>query len=270
MNFTVYIDESGDAGISKVRDQDNPGASEYFVLGAIVVPSIYEQDVINTYKKLRLAIRKRNWKHATDLGHSEKVFVSREMASLNVRYFGLISNKSTLGEYKGFINADPQKYYNKCVIYLLENVCLYLNYFKIGQDNLRIVFEKRNHNYEAMRTYIKRIQQVPLYPKSEILKMVNPFSIVAHDKGKDECLEFADMVAHFLYQCVNKSPNNHYIPEPRYFKEISTRFGCDREGRVSSIGLKFVHDVEMLKIDPDIKRVFLQAKALLPAPLKQT
>jgi Protein of unknown function (DUF3800) len=37
--YIAYIDESGDDGLSKVQPIDPNGASEWFVLGAIVVPA---------------------------------------------------------------------------------------------------------------------------------------------------------------------------------------------------------------------------------------
>jgi len=38
VSYVAYIDESGDDGLARVRPLDADGASEWFVLGAVVVP----------------------------------------------------------------------------------------------------------------------------------------------------------------------------------------------------------------------------------------
>lgn len=37
MSFTVYIDQSGDCGIDKVRTNDKDGATPYLTLGAVLI-----------------------------------------------------------------------------------------------------------------------------------------------------------------------------------------------------------------------------------------
>lgn len=44
--YIAYIDESGDDGLSKVQPIDPNGASEWFVLGAVVVPVEMRREVI--------------------------------------------------------------------------------------------------------------------------------------------------------------------------------------------------------------------------------
>lgn len=265
MSFTVYIDESGEAGIAKFRDRDKPGASRYFVLGAIVAQPASQILARKKFDECRAALAKEKWKHATELNHPSKVFIAREMSKLAVRYFAVISNKATLGDYKGFINSDSQKYYNKCLVYLLERVCSYLIRFGVKEDELSVVLEERNHDYDKMLRYIQMIRDRPLYPQSKSLRVLNPFAISTRRKGEENCLEFADFVAHAVYQCVNKTPVNFNIPEPRYFREISPRFACDASGRIGGTGLKYIHDIEMLELDDDVKRLFVTSRAQLPS-----
>ena len=264
MTFTVFVDESGEAGILKVRDKERPGASQYFVLGAMVAQNaaqVHARKILNDVKN---RISKKKWKHATELDHSSKVFLAREMSCLHVRYFAVISNKFTLGQYKDFIESDPQKFYNKCLSYLLERVCLYLSQFGVGEADVNVVLEERNHNYDSMLRYLGKLRENPIYEQSKSLRLLNPFSIVSKKKGEEDCLEMADFVAHAVYQCANKTPANYYIPEPRYFKEISTRFAGDASGRVLGVGLKCIHDLSSLELDEDIVALFRQTRAQLP------
>ena len=70
MPFSVYIDESGEAGIKKVREGAQPGASPYFVVGAAVFQSESEGLAREFIANFRREIGKDNWKHATDLKHT--------------------------------------------------------------------------------------------------------------------------------------------------------------------------------------------------------
>ncbi|WP_417677479.1 DUF3800 domain-containing protein [Pseudodonghicola sp.] len=264
MSFTVYVDESGEAGIVKVRDGLKPGASRYFVLGAMVAQDAAKIRAKEVLGEVRKTISKKKWKHATELDHASKVLLAREMSKLHVRYFAVISNKVTLGGYKDFIDADPQKYYNKCLCYLLEKVCSYLARFNVTENDVRVVLEERNHNYDTMLRYLMTVRDKPIYPQSRSLKLLNPFSIVAVKKGEDDCLEFADFVSHAVYLCANKTQNNYFIPEPRYFSEISKRFAGDDRGRILGVGLKCIHDLTSLELDDDIQALFKNSRAQLP------
>ena len=39
VSYVAYIDESGDDGLARVKPLDPDGASEWFVLGSIVMPA---------------------------------------------------------------------------------------------------------------------------------------------------------------------------------------------------------------------------------------
>ncbi len=116
----VFIDESGEAGIAKVRSDSSSGSSPYFVLAAAVMPravTIRAKHVLGeTCEKIP-----KKWKHATDLNHSQTVYWARAAATVNLRFFAVVSNKSTLNEYSKMIADDPDKFYNKCAVYLLES-----------------------------------------------------------------------------------------------------------------------------------------------------
>ncbi|WP_322895072.1 MULTISPECIES: DUF3800 domain-containing protein, partial [unclassified Yoonia] len=126
MKFNIYIDESGEAGIGKVRDGSSVGASPYFVMAAVVCQPTAEVLAKNALSDAKDKIGKKSWKHATELGHTQKVFLARELNRLPVRFFAVISRKQTLGSYKSEIKGNAHKFYNKCAQYLLESICSYL------------------------------------------------------------------------------------------------------------------------------------------------
>lgn len=267
MKFTVYIDESGEAGIAKVRTVNSPGASPYFVLGAVVCEPTAEIHAKNALDNFAEETGKSSWKHATDLSHFEKVLLGKELGRLPVRYFCLISNKSTLKEYKNGIENDPQKFYNKCLKYLLECIFNYLSKHIDSDDDVRVVLEERNHDYDRMIRFLQRVKENPIYPQSKVFRNLNPFAIVSRPKGSEAMLDVADFVAHATYQCTNRSRQNFGIPEPRYFLEIASRFAGDGERSALGVGIKPVHSLSQLNLEPEIEQKILALKVKAP---KQT
>jgi hypothetical protein len=261
MPFRVFIDESGEAGIAKVRSDVAQGASPYFVLGAAVFQPASEINAKRILLDVKNAISKKSWKHATQLDHAEKVLLARRFSEIQGRYFAVVSNKSTLGEYKDLIESDPQKFYNKCLKYLLELICRYLQGSNVQPDQLSVVLERRNHDYDAMYRYLTRVKENPIYPESRSLSILNVFGISHIEKGNEELLEYADFVSHAVYQLTNKSSANYCIPEPRYFQELSKRFAADRSGRIIETGIKCIHSIDDLQLDSDIKKILQTARA---------
>ncbi len=265
MKFNVYIDESGEAGIDKIRSDGVAGASPYFVMAAVVCQPTAEVLVKNALSDCRERISKKTWRHATDLKHSQKVYVARELNRLPIRFFALMSNKATLGDYKSEIRGNANKFYNKCAKYLLENVCAYLEPHMISENDLRVIFEEMNHDYDAMRRFLLRVKENPLHQSSKSLSILNPFSISTLKKGESELLDVADFVAHAVYQCANRSDHNYGIPEPRYFCELSSRFAGCRQGNPIGHGLKFIHDIDSMGLETEIVQMFRKTKVSLPS-----
>ncbi|WP_338154218.1 DUF3800 domain-containing protein [Sulfitobacter mediterraneus] len=259
------MDESGETGITRIRDGNLPGASPYFVLGAVVCQPTAEVLAKNTLKEFKEEIRRKNWKHATDLNHAEKVYFARLLGRLPVRYFALISKKETLANYKEAIKFDPQRYYNKCLKYLLELICSYLAEHLTSVDDLSVVLERRNHNYDAMYRYLQKVKDRPIYPQSSSLKNLNPFAISTRAKGEEDMLEIADFVAHSVFQITNRSKSNFGIPETKYFVELSKCFAGDRDLKMLNTGLKCVHDLDSIDLDMDVRELLLGLRVKAPS-----
>ncbi|WP_333715062.1 hypothetical protein, partial [Yoonia sp.] len=122
----------------------------------------------------------------------------------------------------------------------------------------------RNHDYDAMIRFLGKVKQNPIYPESKVLSEFNPFSISHRAKDEEPLLKIADLVAHSVYQCANKSSSNHFIPEYRYFQELSGRFAAGQNGKILGIGLKPIHSLEMLELDKQIVEIVRNARAAPP------
>ncbi|MBW4982962.1 DUF3800 domain-containing protein [Mameliella sp. CS4] len=260
MRYTVFVDESGETGVYKVRNENTPGASPYFVMGAAVLQPASSIVARKRLLDFKSTIAKSKWKHATDLAHNEKVLLARTLGKLPVRYFAVISNKATLKEYKDQIGADPHKFYNKCLKYLLERILEYLSTKGLNEDDLSVILERRNHDYDAMIRYFETVKHNPMYRQSKVFSNFNPFCITTRQKGEEDLLEIADFVSHAVYQLANKTQANFAIPEPRYFCEMSSRFAGDEKCNILGTGIKCIHSLAQLDLDDDVAKLLRDAK----------
>ncbi len=135
----------------------------------------------------------------------------------------------------------------------------------MAQEPPDVCFERRNHDYDAMRRYIGKIKETPMHTEAQYLRVFNPFAITARSKDEEPLLKYADLAAHAAYQCVNRAKSNFQIPEPRYLEELAIRFGADEKGNILGTGLKCIHSIQQLELDDDISRKLSGLKAY---PLK--
>lgn len=124
--------------------------------------------------------------------------------------------------------------------------------------------EKMNHDYSKLINFLNAVKNNPLYPQSASLALLNPFSISTKPKGEDTMLDIADFVAHAVYQCLNRTPTNYSIPEPRYLREMCSRLAGDKQNRALGVGLKCIHSLQKIDADPEIQEFF---KSIKVAPI---
>lgn len=210
--------------------------------GAALIPTTYAE---NHRKALRDFASKIGGKplHCSDLGHFEVAAFAREVAQLKVLLFGVISKKSTLGDYREKIEGETQAedYYNKCTHYLLERVGHWMSENDIGSNCLSVVFEEKRHNYQRLRSYIQRVRSSPIDRRAAYLAHIDPLSITAQGKSDEDLLAIADLVAFSLHQSVNTSKSNLGIGEQRYIRELERKFWrCSESGKVANFGMKYI------------------------------
>lgn len=250
--YTLFIDESGEAGIGKIRSESSPGASPYMTLGAAIVPNRYREVIEAILTTLSSEIGK-NPLHCSKLNHYQILHFARNVVQQRVRLFGVVSRKSTLGGYRDVISEDSTMYYNKCAQYLLERVAWFMEIRGIPAENLEIVFEEANIDYDKMRNLLRACQNKPRHEFTRKLKNICVDRIITKKKDEECLLQVADLVAHALYKCIDKHDKNFGIPEPRYLRELSSRFfGHPETHAVVGAGLYCVHSVVDLGLDPDV------------------
>lgn len=254
--FKLFVDESGEAGIEKVRTHTSRGASPFMVLGGAIVLASQKQALLEKLEKIRSTIGKKEL-HCNELNHAKKVYYSRSIAQCRVRLFGVISRKSTLGGYKEDIQGNSKKYYNKCAQYLLERVGMFMSARGLRSNDLQIVFEEGNFDYEKLRNLIRKCQNDPKHENTKFLNYIDADNIAQSKRADEPLLKIADLTAHALYKCVDKNSMNFDIPEPQYISELQSRFyGNPENNTVVGSGIYCVHTLNQLNLDSDVKAVF--------------
>lgn len=262
--FSLFVDESGDSGIGKLRTTTTGGSSPYMTLGAALIPNKKRNEMEGVLSRITAKFGKKSL-HCNQLSHLQKVYFAKVIAGLNIRLFGLISRKETLGGYWGIIEGSNKKYYNKCAQLLLEKVGKYSKYKGLNSGDISIYFEDGNFNYTSLWALISKCRERPLHKETEFLKQIEPMSICAAAKDQQPLLQIADLVAHALYRSVDKTPGNFGITEPRYLQELEKVFASNpADGRVEDFGIKCVHCVGDLGLDDETQSVInsLQVRKL--------
>jgi hypothetical protein len=93
--YVAYIDEAGDPGIERVRPLDDPGASEWLVLGATLIEAVNESEPVNWVRSLLddIGSKQRPALHFRDLKERQKPLACQRLATLPVNLFVMASNK---------------------------------------------------------------------------------------------------------------------------------------------------------------------------------
>src|SRR5262245_7681911 len=105
--YVAYIDESGDDGLTRVRPIDPEGASEWFVLGAIVVPIEMGREAIWAKSILaNLKLDQRRVLHFQPLDRQRQARACQAIAKLPVRCFAVTSNKRNM---RGHTNTNAAR-----------------------------------------------------------------------------------------------------------------------------------------------------------------
>lgn len=261
MQYTFFVDESGQSGIKVVGSEEKKGASRYMTMGGVLVPEPNKENLLLQLGSLRKSFGKKDL-HCSRLNHNQICRFAKVVASERVRLFGVISLKETLGSYREDIEANDKKYYNKCAQYLLERLAHFMESADIDGDQLSIVFEEGGYDYSALRGLIAKCRSNPLNPATRRLQRVNPDSIISRPKAEEPLLQASDLVAHALFRCVDDGPSTHGIRETRYLNELSSKFFSDSKSKaIVSYGIFPVHKLSDIKAEREVESFLANLKA---------
>jgi len=251
VHYTLFVDESGDQDLDKFRtDERQFGSDPYLVFGGVLIPTKHLDGYRAFLNELRAELDVKAL-HCTDLSHLKRCCFARRVVSLRVLLFGVVSKKATIEDYRKQIEGDKEKqdYYNKCAGYLLERVGHFMHDEKIGSDQLSVVFEKKTHDYQRLRNYVRQIGTTPFDRRANYLSRIDPLSIRAEGKKEEPLLGLADLASFSIYQAFAETKSNFSIPEQRYLREIKEKFWKNPEtGQIANHGIKFIKGPVNMKL----------------------
>lgn len=235
MSYIFFVDESGnvtqESGIS-----DEVGPSRYMSMGGFLVHESDLKSVGELLDELRDRFRKKKNLHATELSHVQKIHLIRELNGIEPKLFGVVSDKSTLRGFKKKSEGSPQDYYNRTALYVLSLLGRYLRSQNIDGKNVRIIFERRDHDYRRLQNYVRRVKQTPDGDEVDGIEEITPSRISSAPKEEHHQFAVPDLVAHSIFSAFDRNRNNFKITEPRYLDEMMGSFlGADGFARLHLI-----------------------------------
>lgn len=252
--YVAFIDEAGDDGLAKVRPIDPDGASEWFVLSAVVVSIENEPDVPQWHKALREDIGQRQSRtiHFKRLNEDwRREALCSAMAQLPIRCFVVVSNKKSM---RGHTNKRAAKvparnpFYCWMTRLLLERVtqwCGNRNGLEVAHEGkVKFVFSERGGmSYSQFAAYLHwlKLQSLgnSLYlPQGDLdWSVVSTDLIEAYNHERKAGLQLADVVASAFYQAVSLKPDG--TTRPRYAELLRPRMAI-RGGTHAGFGVKMM------------------------------
>lgn len=252
-SYTFYVDESGDSGTTNIRSFTSGGASPFMVLGGVLVADDLKSPLTSSLEQIFSDLRVSQL-HCKNLNHHKKVFYARTAGGLDLTCFGVVSDKNTLQDYRQIRDQEAFRYYHKCVQYLLEQLCKYIEHEGIDPNLVSVVFEETVAlKLQQLRNFILYCIKFPRQEQSKILEILNTSKFLVQEKKDEPLLQYADLVANSLYQCVNKSSANNFIPETRYINELRFKFWANSQSNlINGFGIKPIHNLNSLNLDADV------------------
>jgi hypothetical protein len=232
-SYVVFIDEAGDPGIERVRPIDDPGASEWLVVGATLIEATNELKPVEWIRSTLDAIgaQRKTELHFRDLHDWQKPLACQEIARLPVNLFAMLSNKKNMRQHrnepaaaKGSPQHSKQYFYNFCCRILLERVtdCVLQHSLRVyGEPRLvKVIFSRRDgHSYGHTFAYNEMLKLqaragTTVLSKRTIRWEVMNYSLLSNEPPRSVAgLQLADIVASAFYQAVDVLPPTLWNPD---------------------------------------------------------
>lgn len=153
--FTVYIDESGDEGLTFSKS-----CSHWFILGAVISRRAQDRSLVTTLDELRQLLKKPLKKpiHFRDLKHEQRLPVVDRIAAANLRAVAVLVYKPFIKEPEVF--RERYRLYYYAVRFLLERVSWYCRDHKTNRDegdgSAEVIFSNRGGmSYDDLKNYLE-------------------------------------------------------------------------------------------------------------------
>lgn len=169
VGYILFIDEAGDDGIDRVEPIDPNGASEWLVLGGVLIREPNRLKPVEWVREFKKGIKgaQKPDLHFYDLSDYQRIRASQYLAELPIRCFVYISNKKNMRGYQNprtFKRNVKNAFYNWALRLLLERASHYC-VRRTQQDynetrTMRIELASRGgYSLEQFKAYLHLIRQ---------------------------------------------------------------------------------------------------------------
>jgi hypothetical protein len=256
-DYIAHIDEAGDPGIRRVRPIDDPGGSEWFVLGCSLIQANRSGEQPEWIRTIldSIGLSKSHGLHYRELVEWRKPLVCSAIAEYPVRLFAVVSNKKNMKGYNNIRAASKsegipidQVFYNWCVRLILERVtdyCYRRSMRHHGEPrNVKVLLSERGtHGYARAIWYSQMLKDQGQRGTTFLNKRTinwrvfdtRLIEIIPHQLNAG--LQIADVVASSFYQAVDVlPPTNWNSQNARWLKPRLAQ----EDSRFENYGLMFL------------------------------
>lgn len=256
VGYILYVDESGDDGISTVRPIDPQGASEWMILSGVLIHTKNHLRPVEWIREFKSTIKgsQRPDLHFANLTDPQRLAVCEHLASKHLRWFAVASNKRNM---RGYRNPRAEKhdtrspFYNWMLRLLLERAsrfCAERSAWNYGEmRSMRIELGARGGvSLPRIKVYLRhklRRQSMAgtLYIKRGDIAwdVINIDHMGVFQARNRAGIQLADVVASALRQAVDLKPDGSI--DTSYAAALRPVVARDRrQGKVADFGLKLM------------------------------
>lgn len=274
-HYVAYIDEAGDPGIERVRPIDEPGASEWLVIGGLLIEASNETAPVEWVRSILdgVGAKQRPIMHFRNLQEWQKPLACQALAKLPVNLFVMASNKKNMRRHRNERAAaktnplvSKQIFYNFCLRLMLERItdCCLRHSLRThgGPRHVKIIFSKRGgHSYGHTFAYNETLKNQARSRATFLKKREIKWEVIdlrlqeALPHTENAGLQLADVVASSFFQAVDILPPT--IWNPRNAELLRDRIAKEN-GFFHDYGVTFQPYPQMTKAEllPRQKDVF--------------
>ena len=272
VGYVAYIDEAGDTGLKNIRVPGRSGASEWLVLSAVLVRAEREQELEGWTRQLIASLDQHQVRqlHFRQLPEHRKSSVCRQLASMDVRLFVLISHKRNM---QGYQNINAQRagvnktawFYAWCSKLLMESITDYCGRRSRKEHNepriVRCEFSQTGgvklNDLRAYYKYIKDQAALGLSFNKDFpldWEVVDHAEMFIYPNTARYGLQLADVLASAFYAGLEYPETGKVNAD--YAKLLLPRICQDRRRTKYMYGVKVLPRTVALNLPPDQRALF--------------
>lgn len=271
IGYYAFIDEAGDDGLKKIRLNDQPGASEWLVMSAIVIRAENYKNLPSWGRELinKLDQHQLTQLHYAKLSPEKRLICCTELAKLPIRIFTILSNKRNMEGYRN-IRAEKAKINRTAWFYcwvsklLMERVSLYCA-GKTLRDHgnlkaLKVIFSDRGGVYiDDIKNYYDyishRSKRGQLHDDRFDLRweVMDPSNFEIHPNKMRVGLQLADIAASSFFNGIEIQPGKSTFPDPAI--ELRPRMAMNQYNKIFGFGVSVMPRWRPNKLQDQQKRL---------------